>query len=325
MNYDQMIERSRAFQESRVLLTAIELDLFTAVGGGATARQVSERLGTDLRATEMLMNALAATELLTKKDGTFQNAPVAGRYLAEGSPENERAAMMHTVHLWRRWSSLTECVRAGIAAAHEEIADRGQEWIEAFIAAMHRNATERAPYVVKAIGAEGVRRMLDVGGGSGAYSIAFARDHDDLEAEVLDLPAVLPIAQGHIEAAGLADRVITRPGDLRADELGDGYDLIFVSAICHMLGPSENKDLLARAWRALAAGGRIAIQDFILESDKTSPRVGALFALNMLVGTEKGSSYSVEEYSTWLREAGFEDVRRVPLPGPTELMLAVRP
>ena len=123
----------------------------------------------------------------------------------------------------------------------------------------------------------------------------------------------------------MADRVTVRAGDLRSDRLGEGYDLVFVSAICHMLSPEENLDLLGRCREALAPGGRVAIQDFILEPDKTSPRFAALFALNMLVGTRGGSSYSEPEYAAWLGEAGFAEIRRVRLPGITGLMIGMRP
>jgi predicted O-methyltransferase YrrM len=322
--YDSLMERIRAFQESRILLTAIELDLFTAVGEGITAPELAGKLDTDSRATEMLLNALVALGMLTKKDSVFRNAPIATRHLTEGSPENARAALMHTVHLWHRWSTLTECVRTGTAIHHEEIGGRSEEWILAFIAAMHRNAVDRAPYVVMAVGAEHARRMLDIGGGSGAYSIAFAEANPALHAEVLDLSEVLPIAQENIASAGLADRIKTRACDLRTDSFGEGYDLAFISAICHMLGPAENLDLLRRSFDSLKPGGRVAIQDFILEADKTGPRSGAIFALNMLVGTPNGSSYSEKEYRTWLSEAGFADVNQVWLPGPTDLMVATR-
>jgi len=322
---DDLAQTLRAFQESRVLLTAIELDLFTAVGPGARASEVAGKLGTDARATEMLMNALVAMGLLSKQDDTFRNTPVTARYFVEGSADNARLATMHTVHLWQRWSTLTACVRAGTAVAREEMPGRGEEWTRAFIAAMHRNAGERAAQVVEAVGTQGVKRMLDVGGGSGAYSIAFARASEGLQAEILDLERVIPIAQSHIEQAGLADRIKTRAGDLRAGPLGEGYDLVFVSAICHMLSPAENRDLLARCYAALAPQGRVVIQDFILEPDKTAPKSAALFALNMLVGTQAGSSYSEPEYAAWLHEAGFGDVRRVRLPGPSGLMLGTRP
>jgi hypothetical protein len=147
---------------------------------------------------------------------------------------------------------------------------------------------------------------------------------DELRAEILDRPEVLAIARRHIEAAGLGSRVATRPGDLRADSFGSGYDLVFLSAICHMLSPEENRDLFARSRAALAPGGRVAIQDFILNADKTAPRHAALFSLNMLVATAGGASYSEDEYAAWLREAGFTGIRRIPLPGPTGLITGVR-
>jgi predicted O-methyltransferase YrrM len=189
---------------------------------------------------------------------------------------------------------------------------------------MHRNASDRAAAVVAAVGGEGVRRLLDVGGGSGAYSIAFARAYPELRAEVFDLATVTPIARRHIAAAGVEDRVTTRVGDLRAGGLGQGYDLVFVSAICHMLSPAENQDLLKRCFEALAPGGRAVVQDFVLDASKTAPKNGALFALNMLVGTKAGASYSEPEYSEWLETAGFRPVRCVRMPGPTALMVGAK-
>ena len=305
----------RAFQESRVLLTAVELDLFTAVGNGATAADVAKQIGTDPRATGMLMNALAALELLEKTDGVYKNTPVMARYFTAGSKDYARPSTMHTVHLWKRWSTLTEAVRAGTAVS----AERGDDWTEAFIAAMHRNASGRAAQVVAAVGAEGVRRMLDVGGGSGAYSIAFAKANPDLHADILDLGDVVSIAQRHIREAGVENRVKTCVGDLRSDAFGTGYDLVFISQICHMLGVEGNRELIRKAHHALAPGGRIVIQDFMFG------RTAALFALNMLVGTKEGSTYSEAEYAGWLREAGFHDIRPVRLPGgPSSLMIAQR-
>ena len=110
-------------------------------------------------------------------------------------------------------------------------------------------------------------------------------------------------------------------GDLRKDSFGEAYDLIFVSAICHMLNPSENLDLLRKCHTALRTNGRVVVQDFILEADKTAPKSAALFALNMLVGTPAGSSYSGEEYAAWFEQAGFHDTRHVRLRGPSSLII----
>lgn len=322
---DDLQQTINGFRESRVILTAIELDIFSAIGKGANSKTAAKKLGTDPRATDSLLNALAAIELIEKRDGIFSNGPVAARFLEEGSSDDSRAAIMHTAHLWPRWSTLTDCVRQGTSVTYTEMAVRGDDWTNAFIAAMHKNASFRAPMVVGMVGTDGVRRMLDVGGGSGAYSIAFARANNRLLADILDLATVAPLAQEHIDEAGLGDRVKTRVGDLRTDRFGADYDLVFISAICHMLDPAENRDLLKRSFDALNSGGRLVIQDFILDATRTRPRTGALFALNMLVGTRGGSAYSEGEYSDWLRDAGFAGVRHVELPGPTGLLIAVRP
>jgi (2Fe-2S) ferredoxin/precorrin-6B methylase 2 len=319
---DELLRSVRGYQESRALLTALELDVFTVVGRGATAERVASVLKLDARATRLLLNALVALGLLDKKDGVFANGPVAVRYLAAGSKDDARDASKHNLALWTRWSTLTDAVRAGHAVA--DVSPRSDDWTVPFIAAMHKNATLRAPVVVRAVGAEGARRLLDVGGGSGAYAIAFAQANPELQAEIFDLPSVVPIAQRHVAAAGLGGRVRTRTGDLRRDAFGTGYDLVLVSAICHMLGPRENQDLLRRVHPALAEGGRVVVQDFLLEADGTSPAHAALFALNMLVGTPEGSTYSEAEYTDWLRAAGFADVHRIRLGGPTDLVLGTR-
>ena len=272
----------------------------------------------------MLLNALAAMGLLDKQRGVFRNTPVTARYLAEGSKDNARPGLLHIVNLWHRWSTLTDCVRAGTAVSRREGAEPTDGWTEDLIAAMHRNARARAPLVVEAIGTEGVERLLDVGGGSAAYSIAFAKASEKVHATLLDRPSVLPIAQRHIQEAGLAARIETRAGDLRHEFLGTGFDLVLVLAICHMLSPEENQDLLGRCFEALAPQGRLVIQDFVLEADKIAPRQGALFALNMLVGTPAGSTYSGDEYTAWLHAAGFQEVRQIRLPGPSSLMVGRR-
>ncbi|MGA2272821.1 MAG: methyltransferase [Bryobacteraceae bacterium] len=321
---DDLNERIRAFRQSRVILTALELDLFSVIGEGGAAADIAARIHADPRATEMLLHALASLQLVAKRDGVFHNSPVAARYFTAGSPHNARPGLLHTASLWKTWSTLTECVRSGTCAIPQELGERSSDWTQAFIAAMHRNAAERAAPLVAAVGAQGVRRMLDVGGGSGAYSIAFAAANPELEAYILDLAAVVPLAQRHIEQAGVAGRVHTRIGDLRTDHLGEGYDLVLVSAICHMLDEKENAHLIGRCYGALAPGGRLTIQDFILDPDKCSPQSAALFSLNMLVGTRAGASYSEPEYTAWMHAAGFTAIRRVHMPGPAGLMIGTR-
>lgn len=326
MTSEQLDATLRAFQESRILLTAVELDLFTAVRDGATLEEAAERLGAERRALGALLNALAAMGLLEKQDGVYRNTPLAAERLVKGSPANDRAGMLHDAHRWHTWSRLTEMVRG--TAAPEEHRNLDTERHRALLAMLNRRARERAPKLVQAIGCQGVRRVLDVGGGSAAYSIAFVRAASGITADVFELPEVLPITREYIEAAGEAERVRTRAGDLLTDELApaDGaqlYDLVLLFSITHIISAEENQNLLARCHRALAPGGRLAIHDHVLNEDKTGPRAGAVFAINMLVATRSGGTYSMTEYDSWLRAAGFRNVERHPMPGaPTTLLIA---
>ena len=318
---DDLNEMARSFMPARVLLTALELDIFTAVADGTSPEAVAQKVDAEPRATEMLLNALASLKLLEKRDGTFLNSTASARFFTEGSRDNARPGLLHTANLWHRWSTLTDDVRAGTSVT---LRVRGDKWITSFIAAMDRNAKERAGLIVKAIAPDGIQRMLDLGGGSGAYSIALARAVPGLKAEIMDTSEVVPLTREYIRKSRLANRISARVGDMLRDPLGEDYDMVLVSAICHMFSPDENRALFQRAHAALAPNGQIVVQDFILEPDKTAPRAAALFSLNMLVGTAAGSSYSEPEYATWLREAGFTDVRRVRLPGPSGLMIGVR-
>ena len=174
-------------------------------GQGAAAAEVAGKLGTDPRATEMLLNALVAMGMLAKRDGTFQQHAHRPRATSSPArPTTPRRSRMHTVHLWQRWSTLTECVRAGTSVRPRKRADRGTEWTTAFIAAMHRNAAERAAAGGRGGGHGG--RAANAGCGR-RFRRLFDRlrpgQRADLRADLLDLETVVPIAQGHIEKAGL--------------------------------------------------------------------------------------------------------------------------
>jgi (2Fe-2S) ferredoxin/predicted O-methyltransferase YrrM len=319
--FESVMVAARGFMESRAILTAVELDVFTAIQNGVSAEAAAQALGTDTRATEMLLNVLVTQRLVKKSRGAYAPAPVAARFLTSTSPESARMALMHTVGLWESWSTLTASVRAGTAACRREFS---KDHTEAFIAAMHRITLERAEIVAEALDMTGYRNMLDVGGGSGGYSIAFAQKNPELSATVFDLGPVTEIARRHIIDAGVADRVRVLVGDFLQDTLGADYDMVFVSAICHMNSPEQNLALMKKSFDALASGGQIVIQDNILNAEKTEPKAGVLFALNMLVNTKGGNSYTGNEYRTWVEAAGFRDVHIVPLPGPTGLIVATK-
>ena len=312
---DDLMVSARSFQESRVLLTALELDVYSATEDGATAPEIASRIGADPRATEMLLNALVALGALHKRGDDF-SCTAESRALGPARP-----GMMHMVNLWETWSSLTESVKTGTTTRSPGIEGREARWTEAFIAAMHARAQTTADQVAREIGLEGVDRMLDLGGGPATFSIAFAQANPELRAEVLDIAPVVPISERNIREAGLSNRVNTRIGDLRTDDFGEGYDLILASAICHMLDEDENQDLFHRCAKALAPGGRLVLREFILEPDRTKPREAAIFALNMLVGTRRGNTYTEAQYRTWLQQAGFRSVTRPEPKG--DLMMAV--
>lgn len=316
-----ILEVTTAFMKSRVLLTAYELGLFTRVDEGVrSSAEAARSLGTDPRATDRLMNALCAIGLMEKQEGLFSNTPLASRYLVQGRPDF-LAGLMHSVHLWDTWSTLTEAVRRGSSVIARQVNERGVDWLRAFIAAMHWRARQHAPGVVAALDVSGVSRVLDVGGGSGAYAMAFVRAREGISAVVLDLPNVIPLTCEYISREGLSDRVETVVGDYEKDELGTGFDVVFLSAIIHSNSPRLNRELIRKGVNALNPSGQLVVQDFILDEDRTGPPFGALFALNMLVGTETGDTYTESEVRGWMEEAGLNRIMRKDTDFGTSLMI----
>lgn len=316
---------ANGFQESRVLLTAAELDVFTPLAGGPrTAQDLAQEIGADARALAYLLDAVTALGLLRKDAGAYANTPAAQESLVRGAPNSILAALAHFGHLWDRWGTLTNVVRTGHPAAFEEVNDRGPEFLEAFLGAMDVIARGTAPQVADAVGLAGTKRMLDVGGGAASYAIAFARAEPGLKAVVFDLPNVVPIAQRNVAAAGLSGRITTQAGDYRTDTFGSGFDLALLSAIVHSNSPDENAELVRKCYDALEPGGRLVIRDFIMSPDRTAPAAGTLFAINMLVGTEGGGTFTEAEMRGWMEGAGFEDVTRLDLPGMSACMVGTR-
>ena len=315
---DQMI---RSYWPSRCLLTALEFDIFTAVGEGGNAEQIGTKIHANARAVDTLLNALVALGVLSKSGDVYKNTPESARFFVQGSKDNHRNGLLHIANIWHRWSTLTDAVRSGTRVPIGR--DDTPEWTRDFIAGMQRNAKDRAPLVVKALGMAGVRRILDLGGGSGAYSIAFAKASPEVRCEILDVPEVVPLTTEYIAKAGVAAQVSVRAGDMLHGDFGSGYDIIMLNAICHMFSPEQNREIFLRARQALAPKGRLVVQDFILNPEKTGPQHAALFSLNMLVSTDAGASYSESEYTEWMKAAGFADVSRIDLHGPSSLIVGL--
>jgi len=313
------------FQQSRVLLTATELRLFSLIGdGGLTSAELAGRGATDPRATDRLLNALCAMRLLVKRDGRFWNTPESRRYLDDGSPEYA-AGLGHTASMWHTWSGLTEAVREGRPALRAAINDRGDAWLKPFIAAMHYRAAPQAPGVVERIGLEGVERVLDVGGGSGAFAMAFAAKKPGLVAVVFDLPNVLPLTREYIAAADLTCCVTTAVGDYLVDPLPAGFDLVFLSAVIHSNSASQNARLIKSCAAALNPGGRVAVVDWVMDEDRVAPPAGALFALNMLVATDHGDTFTEAEIRGWMDSAGLAPGPRIDTGSGTSIVIGLGP
>lgn len=308
---------SRSFQQSRVFLTAFELDIFTVLGDSEkTSEEIAGEIKADPRATDRLLNALCTTNAITKSKGKFRNSKAASEHLVKGKPDYQ-AGTMHAVHLWDSWTNLTNTVRTGGIERKSPVEKKESDWFEPFIAAMHGRAVNEAPGLVQQIDLTGVNKVLDVGGGSGAFSMAFANAKTDLLSTVFDLPNVIPMTQRYIKENGLEERVSTVIGDYNTDELPSGYDLVFLSAIIHSNSPVQNLALFKKIYNSLNSGGRIVISDFIMDDDRTNPVFGVFFALNMLVNTASGDTYTQSEVKDWIEKAGmtFVELKEAPNTG----------
>jgi ubiquinone/menaquinone biosynthesis C-methylase UbiE len=311
MNPNTIREFASSFQKSRILLTGFELDIFTNLDEkGTTSQQVAKNLHLNDHACERLLNALVSLGFLTKHDHLFFNTEDSFAYLSKKSPDY-LGGLMHTNHLWYTWSNLTLVVKTGKSANPSEFNARGENWLFSFISAMHDRAKKQAPMQVANIDLSGVNSVLDIGGGSGAFSMEFVSRKPEIEATVFDLPNVVPITQKFIEKEGFSNRIKTYTGDYTKNDLPKGFDLVFLSAIIHSNSLETNQDLIIKCFRSLNKNGRIVIQDWIMNNDRTLPASGAVFAINMLVGTESGDCFTENEVTEMLTVAGFKNISRI--------------
>jgi len=295
------------FRESRIILTALELELFTVIGNSSkTSADVSKIISSNARATDRLMNVLCNMNLLKKENGKFSNTEFSSSYLVKNSPDYI-SNLMHASNLWDSWSNLTEIINGGKTIGR----DAGKnEWRENFIEAMHYRASREAPKDLSNLDLTGVKSVLDLGGGSGAYAMQFIKQKKDIKATVFDLPDVIPLTLKYISANGFEGKINTIKGNYLYDGIGSGYDLIFLSAIIHSNSFEDNKSLINKCAKALNDKGQIVIQDYAMDDDRLTPEVGALFSINMLVNTKGGDTFTQEEIYSWLREAGINDIKR---------------
>lgn len=304
-----ILEELRAFTNNRVVLTACELDLFNFIEkkNGCYADEVAEDKKLDLRGVTRLLDCLVALKYLDKKESKYFLSEK-GKYLTDTHPSTILPMALHYCHLWKNWSMLTDTVKLGYnPKRHYVLGDEKSR--SAFIRAMHVIARSLAKEIVDSYDAANSKVLLDIGAGPCTYTIAFLKKYQHMKAVVFDLPEVIPIGREFVEKEGLHDRVSFVSGDFYKDELPKGADLAFLSAIIHQNSLEENLNLYKAIYDVLPEGGRILIRDHIMNEDRTWPPAGAMFAINMLVSTPHGDTYTFEEVKQGLQGAGFKDIR----------------
>jgi precorrin-6B methylase 2 len=317
-------EVANAFRESRVLLSAFELKIFTVLDKHMmTSEEVSQQVTTDPRATDRLMNSLCGMGLIKKIKGKFYNTDLSSKYLVEGKPEF-MDNLYHTNHLWNTWSFLTDSVKKGGSFKGDQNKTEKEDWVEAFIGAMHYRGVKQGKILSMMLDLTNVKKMLDVGGGSAAFSMEIVKKNPSINAFVLDLPHVIPLTKKYVGEAGLLDKFNLIEGDYLIKDFKSGYDLILLSAIVHINSYEQNKMLIKKCADALNKNGMIIINDFIMNEDRTQPHHGALFSLNMLVGTVSGDTYTEEEMKGWFTSAGLFKIERKNTAFGSDLMIGIK-
>jgi protein-L-isoaspartate O-methyltransferase len=300
------------FQESRIFLTAAEMDVFSLLEKNPmSAQEIANRLEATVRGVTILLDAVVSMGLLEKKEEKYDCPPEVAAILSKESPTSMMPAVMLATGGWKRWSDLTDIVLHGKDWIRGTAFDIKESEQEAFTGAMHAIAYMMAPQIVAAIKPGEAKKLLDIGGGSGAYTQAFVEASPGLTATIFDLPSVINMARQRLATTGLLDRIQLVAGDFYKDRLPAGHDLALLSAIIHQNSPEQNIELFRKIFCALKPKGRLVIRDHVMSSDHTQPARGAIFAVNMLVGTAGGRTYSFEEIKSSLESAGFIKVNLI--------------
>jgi precorrin-6B methylase 2 len=305
----EVLDVARSFQPACVMTAAADLDVFSPLyEKPMTAETLACELGTDPRATTILLDALVALEFLTKQESRYSVPDNVAKLLSEKSANNVLPMVRHLANCLRRWAHLSEVTQSGRPAdcgpsVRGEAADQAD-----FIGGMHNISKPIADEVVKRLLPLKFSHLLDIGGASGTWTIAFLRAVPEAKATLFDLPPVISMAEQRFAEAGLGDRVRLVPGDFYTDDLPYGADIALLGTICHQNSREQNRALFAKVHKALNDGGVVVIRDVVMDPSHISPEGGALFAVNMLVATEGGGTYTFDEYRQDLCEAGFGEV-----------------
>jgi predicted O-methyltransferase YrrM len=321
---DPVLAAVRSWQPARLLMTANRLGFFAALGEDAlTADEVARRCDTHPRSTALLLNACVALGFLRREGDRYANSAEALQSLIPGKATYIGDGIKHDEWLYAVWAHLEEAVRTNRPVRHLAQPPSGGETSREFSLAMHNLAMRTGPLLAATLDLSGRRQLFDCGGGVGTHSIFLVQRYPGLRAIVFDLPEAIELAREVIQAFGLGDRITTRAGNYFVDELGQGNDVVLLSAVLHSMGPDACRLLLEKCHRSLVSGGWVVVHEGLIDPGGTSPVRAALFSLNMLVNTGEGRSYSSEDIMGLMREAGFTplEVRSLPPPAWTSVVI----
>ena len=318
---DPILRLASGFMAAKHLFAASELGLFEALADSpATIDALAARTGLTPRAARISADAMVALGILERDGDVYRNGPAADHYLAGRTPADLRPLL----RLWDKisypaWAGFAEALATGprheifeLDADEQAIPSAG---IEAVLAGP-------ASALGQVVDFSAHRRLLDVGGGTGSWSIATARRHPHLQATVVELPAVATLAAKRIAEAGLSDRVSVVAADAMADDLPAGHDAVLVANLVHYWSPETNLALLRRIRAAVQPGARLLLADFWTDPTHTQPVQAALMAGEFAAHLREGDVYSVEEVRGWLPGAGWRFVEHCPLAGPQSVIVA---
>lgn len=319
-----------AYRSSMVLFAASELDIFSRLAERPlTGAQVAEACGTDPESTRLLLEACLAEGLLTRSGGGYAPSEVAAAFLVKGRPAYIGNGLKYAEDLYPTWSQLARLVQTGRPVMPpDEILGDDPEKTRAFIYAMHERARGISSVLPHGVDLSGRKRLLDVGGGPGTYSISLVRSAPGLHSTILDLPAVLEISKEIVADNGCADRIDTRPGNYLTSDFGTGYDAVLLSGMMHRETPEDCQLLLRKAFAALEPGGLVIVSDvFYDDEERTEPPFATYFALSMALTAEHGTTHSKLHMARWMGETGFDriEVRDLPKPNPHRLVIGIKP
>jgi len=326
MDFTELMRLAGSHLEARLIQAAVELAIFDGLENSAgTAEAVANRLKLEPKATELLLNALASLELLHKRADYFSLTEATAKYLLKSSPQYVGAMIRFESALWSCWEKLPEAIRSGQPVRPPNMYQDQAAETEIFINAMDSLVKARgdATVTANAIDWSGIAELLDVGSGPATYPIALCQRFPKLRATIFDLPGTLAISERYVREAGMAERIRLIAGDYRKAPIPGSYDVIFLSNIIHGESFESNRSLILKLVSNLKPGGQIVVKDHILDDSRTTPPVGAIFSLLMLLTTESGRCYSFSEIKSWMEQAGLSRVQQINLPPPLTSSLVI--